>query len=124
MKTLKQFITVIIGVIFFLIPQILIISFSKAADIENGEKIYGKKCVLCHGEGGKGDGPVAATLPTKPGNFADKVRMSQWSDAQLKEIIINGKLPIMPTFKNQLSGKDIDDVIFYIRTFEEKEANE
>lgn len=123
MKSLKQFITLIVGLFFVFIPQVLIIGISNAADIENGKNIYGKKCVFCHGQGGNGDGPVAASLPTKPGNFADKEKMSQRSDAELKEIILNGKPP-MPSFKGQLSDTDIDDIIAYIRTFAGKEGTE
>ena len=115
MKILKQFITLMIGLFFVFIPQVLMTGVSKAADIENGKKIYGKKCVFCHGQGGKGDGPVAASLPTNPGNFTDEEKMSQWSDANLKEIILDGKTP-MPSFKSKLSDTDIDDIIAYIRT--------
>jgi mono/diheme cytochrome c family protein len=123
MKALKQFITLIIGLFFVFIPQVLMIGVSKGADIENGKNIYGKKCVFCHGQGGKGDGPVAASLPTKPGSFADKEKMSQWSDAKLKEMILDGKTP-MPSFKGKLSDTDIDDIIAYIRTFAGEEINE
>ncbi len=80
MKGLKQFIMVIIRVFFVLTPQVLI-SLSKAADIENGKKIYDQKCVFCHGQGGRDDGPVAATLSTSAGNFVKLIRKECHSGA-------------------------------------------
>jgi mono/diheme cytochrome c family protein len=36
---------------------------------EVGRAIFEDNCVTCHGSGGKGDGPAAASLPRKPANL-------------------------------------------------------
>lgn len=37
-----------------------------------GEQLYNEKgCVTCHGQLGKGDGPVGASLKPKPRNFSE-----------------------------------------------------
>jgi mono/diheme cytochrome c family protein len=90
-----------------------------AADAENGKKIYEEKCVRCHGDGGKGDGPMAEFLERKPGDFTDKARANQFTDEELKKIVVEGKAP-MPGYKDQISDTDIDDVIAYIRSLSGK----
>ncbi len=37
--------------------------------IENGKEIYERYCIACHGADGKGDGPEAYKLETKPTDF-------------------------------------------------------
>jgi mono/diheme cytochrome c family protein len=86
-----------------------------AADLENGKKVYQDNCVRCHGDGGKGDGPMAEFLERKPGDFTDKARMGQFTDEDLKKAVVEGKAP-MPGYKGQISDADIDDVIAYIRS--------
>jgi mono/diheme cytochrome c family protein len=59
------------------------------ASVTRGEEIYMGTCVDCHGEGGKGDGPVAARQNPKPADFnADFVK--NLTDGELYYIIING----------------------------------
>jgi len=38
-----------------------------------GQQIYGDNCVMCHGDGGQGDGPMADQLYAKP---ADLTRLT------------------------------------------------
>jgi mono/diheme cytochrome c family protein len=87
-----------------------------AADLNNGKKAYADKCARCHGNTGKGDGPKAETLEKKPADYTDKKKMSEFTDAQLKKITLDGKQP-MPAYQGKMSDKDLDDVIAYIRTF-------
>lgn len=39
------------------------------ATAQTQEKLFATYCVSCHGPTGTGDGPLAATLPTRPRNF-------------------------------------------------------
>jgi mono/diheme cytochrome c family protein len=86
------------------------------ADLANAKKIYVDKCLKCHGEKGKGDGPKAWDLSKKPADYTDKEKMSKFTDADLRKVVKEGKKP-MPAFGKKLSDEDIDGVITYIRTF-------
>ena len=86
-----------------------------AADLTNGKTVYVDKCARCHGNTGKGDGRLSKTFEKKPGDYTDKNRMEGFTDAQLKEIALEGKPP-MPAYKGRITEKDLDDVIAYIRT--------
>ena len=86
------------------------------ADPAKGKKIYTDKCLKCHGEKGKGDGPKAWDLSKKPADYTDKEKMSKFTDEDLKKAVKEGKKP-MPAFGKKLSDEDIGGVIAYIRTF-------
>ena len=90
-------------------------------DPKTGRELYNKWCVSCHGVGGKGDGPAAATLPVKPGNHADGTRMNALTDTYLFTIIKQGgqavqKSQMMPPWGAQLKDQQIWDVIAYVRS--------
>ena len=53
------------------------------AAIAAGADIFDASCAKCHGESGKGDGPVAAGLDLKPASFTDAALMDTLSDAYL-----------------------------------------
>ena len=86
-----------------------------------GRKIHVDNCGRCHGSQGRGDGPAAQLLKTKPANWTDKKRMSALSDDYLYKIIAGGgaavgKSTLMPGFKGKLNDNQIRDVIGFIRS--------
>jgi len=85
-------------------------------DLAKGKTIYTDKCLKCHGEKGRGDGPRAYDLSKKPADYTDKEKMSKFTDADLRKVVKEGKKP-MPAFGKKLSDEDISVVIAYIRTF-------
>ena len=90
-------------------------------DAKAGRELYNKWCSSCHGAGGKGDGPVAAGLPVKPGNHSDGTRMNVLTDAYLFAIVKQGgpavqKSQMMPPWGTQLKDQQIWDVIAYMRS--------
>jgi len=92
-----------------------------AQDKAEGKKLYITYCSGCHGEGGKGDGPAAASLPVKPANHTDGAAMNQLPDKFLSEIISKGgqavgKSAFMPAWGNQLREKQIRDVVAHVRS--------
>lgn len=98
---------------------VLIVVFASqalAADMGNGKNVYVDKCLKCHGEKGKGDGPEAADLEKKPADYTDKAKMGKFTDEELKKVVREGKKP-MAAFGKKLTAKEIDDVLAYIRTF-------
>ena len=56
-----------------------------------GEQVVSEKCVLCHGQSGKGDGPGGAALNPKPRDWTDHAYMGSRTDDQLYDVIFNGK---------------------------------
>jgi DMSO reductase family type II enzyme heme b subunit len=61
-----------------------------------GKRVYEKRCALCHGESGKGDGPAAELLSPRPRDFTSgvyKIRTTDGdlpSDADLVRIVTEG----------------------------------
>lgn len=85
--------------------------------IGNGKKTVETNCVPCHGPGGKGDGPAAAALPTKPADWtSDKVQKE--TDGEIFWKISNGRGP-MPPWKH-LPDKDRWEVVNHIRSLKKK----
>ena len=89
-----------------------------AAEVEKVFKFY---CAQCHGLAGKGDGPnVTKDFPVSPRNFTDAKEMDKLSDADLKNVIMDGgpsvsKSPMMPPWGKTISEEDIDGLIVYLR---------
>ncbi len=82
-----------------------------------GKKIFNKSCVACHGESGKGDGPVAATLKQKPADFTAPEHSKYYSDQGRIHIIKKGiKDTPMSGWESVLNEKEIQSVYAYIRT--------
>ena len=84
-----------------------------------GEQIVKDRCVLCHGESGKGDGPGGAALNPKPRNWTDHTYMGTRTDDQLYDVIFNGK-GAMPAWGKQgiLKPNEIRSAIMKVRTFD------
>jgi mono/diheme cytochrome c family protein len=107
-----------VGCITMLVSVASVASVAPAfgADLANGKKVYVDKCLACHGEKGKGDGPKAEDLEKKPADYTDKAKMAKFTDADLKKTVKEGKKP-MAAFGKKLTGEEIDDVIAYVRSF-------
>ena len=87
-----------------------------------GKGVYMMNCVPCHGDKGMGDGPLAYDFPegAKPRNHTDANYMSTKSDKDLYKAVNEGGEAVgrssgMPAFKGQLSDKEINDVIGFLR---------
>ena len=83
--------------------------------VAKGKELYKANCLMCHGETGEGNGPLAATLQPKPSNLTDKKKMAQYTDGELFWMISKGKLP-MPAFEKNLSKENRWHIVNYIRT--------
>lgn len=91
-----------------------------AGDSGAGKGVYHRYCAKCHGADGKGDGPLATYLRTKPTDFTDRSRMEKRTDEFLAKVVENGGAaeglsPEMPAFKESLSAADVANVVAYIR---------
>lgn len=59
-------------------------------DLARGQALYRSTCAACHGEQGRGDGPLARALNPAPVNFTDRNRASERSLFALEQVIDRG----------------------------------
>lgn len=74
--------------------------------------LYAERCLGCHGVSGRGDGPIAASLPVPVPDFRDTV--SRKSVRQIRKIIVEGQ-GIMPAYGPALSRLEIQDMLRVVR---------
>jgi mono/diheme cytochrome c family protein len=116
------------------IAAFMIPSLSGAADVAAGNAKFQEVCALCHGTGGKGDGPtglaLAAAKQPAPRDFTvgDFVFDTDGdgtpgTDADLKNIITNGAQKyggsILMAPIAGLTDAQIDNLIAYIRSLKQ-----
>ncbi|MGA8754969.1 MAG: copper homeostasis membrane protein CopD [Stellaceae bacterium] len=86
-----------------------------APSVEQGARLYVENCALCHGAGGKGDGPAAAALAVQPADLTAP-HLFAHSEGDLFWWISHGKANgAMPGFAGTLSPADRWDLINFIR---------
>ena len=90
---------------------------------DEARNAFNTLCSTCHGTSGKGDGPAAAALETKPRNYTDKAWQASITDDQIKKIIVEGgaavgKSPLMPPW-TQFKDKPqvLDELVKIVRSF-------
>ncbi len=85
--------------------------------IAAGQAVYAVHCVSCHGETGKGDGPLGVALNPRPADLSAHAVLGVHTDAQLYEWITDG-FPgsAMPAWKTRLSDTDRWNLVNFIRT--------
>jgi len=85
------------------------------------KQLYEFYCAQCHGLTGKGDGPnVTKDFKTDPRNFTSAADMEKLSDADIKNVIMDGgaavsKSELMPPWSATIAEADIDKLSAYVR---------
>jgi putative copper export protein/mono/diheme cytochrome c family protein len=85
-----------------------------APSVARGMPLYAQNCMVCHGVAGRGDGPLANTLPTRPRNltvphlFAHKVGDIFWWVSH------GSDSGVMPGFANKLTPDQRWDLINFV----------
>lgn len=91
----------------------------EGADIEAGRRTYEGLCASCHGPGGKGDGPAAASLDPRPADWSHPDGHGRTTPAQKAWLIKNGVGggSAMPPFEAALSPAQIGNVLTVVEGF-------
>ena len=82
--------------------------------------LFKELCSVCHGVGGKGDGPSAQGLEPKPADFTNCQVMAKDSDEVLLKIIKGGgqsvgRSTVMPAWGDSLNEQQIGELVKFIR---------
>jgi len=105
-------------------------SVSIKGDSKHGNQLYVKHCEQCHGENGSGGNGTGVTfsrkrdLPIIAPALNNTGFLESASDVMIRDTIIFGRegTPMTPMLVAGLSEDDVDDVVSYIRSFEESAA--
>jgi len=85
------------------------------AVLKQGKSIFDARCARCHGPQGKGDGKESD--PNNPAaDLTDSFRAELNPDGVMFHRVENGKPPVMPAFKSQLSAQEIWTVVAYAKS--------
>lgn len=91
------------------------LAFHAAVPADNGEAIFKKNCMMCHGADGKG----FAALKTP--DFTSPKWQASRTDKQIREVIKNGKKDTaMAAFGDKLNDQEITALIGYLRSLKKK----
>lgn len=87
--------------------------------IAEGKALYTKRCVRCHGESGKGDGPERGDREVA--DLTDAEWKHGNTDGELFVLIRDGSTKAgMPKFGQALTARQIWNVINYVRTLRDQ----
>lgn len=85
--------------------------------VGRGEIVFKTNCILCHGVNGDGKGRSSVLYDPRP---ADLTRSDKNDDYKRMIITLGGKAmgrsEVMPIWGEQISAREIDDVVAYLRT--------
>ncbi|MBI2361367.1 MAG: cytochrome c [Deltaproteobacteria bacterium] len=84
---------------------------------ERMETIYAERCLGCHGASGRGDGPIAASLPVGVPDFRETVKAN--NVFHIRKIIKDGK-GIMPAFSPALGNPEVQDMVRMVRVLSQQ----
>lgn len=90
--------------------------------LAHGRDAFTQHCAVCHGTGGRGDGPAAKGLPTPPANFLDLQHSAVYGPGEKFWIIGNGAGKTgMPPFP-QLDVRTRWNLVNYIYSLQDVKA--
>ncbi len=88
---------------------------STEAELFRGKELYTVFCVPCHGETGRGDGPVGKKYVPTPADLRPGSPAVKRSDGELFVILSSGQGG-MPAFRADLSPGDRWRIVAHLRT--------
>lgn len=87
--------------------------------LAHAKKIWGYDCALCHGDKGDGKGDVAASMNLTLKDYTKPDSLKDMTDAQLFDIIKNGKGQ-MPPETGRTKPEDLWNLVTLVRNMSKK----
>jgi cytochrome c6 len=85
---------------------------AESADIAEGQALYEKNCITCHGPKGHGDGPAGKAL--KAANIFEELEEHKDDEHHILEEVMEGE-GAMPAWKGVLSEAQVKNIFAYIK---------
>ena len=79
--------------------------------LEEGKELFRTYCAVCHGEQGRGDGPISGKIPPPPSYVSD--RLVQFPPGRIFHVISMGTGK-MPSYAAQLTADERWKVVTYV----------
>lgn len=107
-------------------PQAKLTTDRIHGNLQHGQKLFAQHCAACHGEHGVGGHGTGVTL-SRPRDLSilapglnNPGFLAAAKDSMIKATLMRGRegTPMVSFLKKGLSEKDIDDVVAYVRSFE------
>ena len=89
--------------------------------VQNGKALFGIYCTMCHGEEGRGDGPMVGKVMPSSNLHAERIQRQK--DGYLYATIRSGGL-VMPSYQHALSTKERWDIVNYVRHLQQQSQQE
>jgi mono/diheme cytochrome c family protein len=88
------------------------------------DQVFETRCFVCHGRGGRGDGPASSGLGTPPRDFTNQAWQASTSDDRIRTVIRNGAESVggstaMPP-NPDLTDVQIEALVHFVRSLKEK----
>ena len=87
---------------------------SSAEVLTKAKDNFEDNCIPCHGDQGKGDGPLAKDLKTRPKDLTSGKELSTMTDGEIYWIITTGNDP-MPSFGQKLTDEERWGLVHFVR---------
>lgn len=105
------------------VAAILMFNLLPVAQASEPKVVFNFYCAQCHGPNGDGKGPnVTADFATDPRDFTKADEMVKLSDADIKNVILDGgpalsKSALMPPWSKTLTNEEVDGLVQVLRDF-------
>ena len=103
----------VLGLMTGLFLVLLLLGAASGTWAQDGKAIYDTKCMACHGDKGKGNGPLAKTFEHKPRDFCLPEFWQGDVDKKITDAITKGKDQMVPL---KMKPEEIKAVIEYIKS--------